>query len=146
MQQKITACAIIYRKIEGKFQVLLVRRSATSNFLPGVLELPGGHIEPGEDILEGLNRELREELGVDGRVGEPFFVFTYNRTDKDTQTIEVIYLTTIPEGSQIQLSEEHSEYLWVKEGDLETIQIGKTSDDPELQAIRLAFSKLNIQG
>jgi AcrR family transcriptional regulator len=31
--------------------------------------LPGGHVEPGEPATRALERELREELGVDARVG-----------------------------------------------------------------------------
>jgi len=43
-------------------QVLLVRqyRHATSRYL---WELPAGSAEPGEDALEGVRRELREETG-----------------------------------------------------------------------------------
>jgi 8-oxo-dGTP pyrophosphatase MutT (NUDIX family) len=121
----------------------LVRRSDDINFLPGALELPGRHIEPGEDIVDGLKRELLEELGVDSRVGEPFFVFTYNRRDKETQTIEVIYFATIQGDSQLQLSHEHSEYLWVSESDLDTIRVGKDHADPELSAIHQAFTHLS---
>jgi 8-oxo-dGTP diphosphatase len=44
--------------------VLLERRSLTKRVVPGVLAIPGGHIEPGENPEEALQRELREELGL----------------------------------------------------------------------------------
>jgi 8-oxo-dGTP diphosphatase len=37
---------------------LLVRK------VNGVWDLPGGRLDPGEDLLQGLDREVREELGV----------------------------------------------------------------------------------
>ena len=46
-------------------QVLLCRRSPTREWYPGVWDLPGGHVEVGEQPLEALRRELLEELGVE---------------------------------------------------------------------------------
>lgn len=45
-------------------RVLLCLRSATRAYYPGVWDLPGGHIEPGESDDAALRRELREELGI----------------------------------------------------------------------------------
>lgn len=45
-------------------QVLLVHRSPNKHAYPDVWDLPGGLIEAGESELDGLTRELREELGV----------------------------------------------------------------------------------
>ena len=36
-------------------------------------DIPGGRIHMGENPKEGLARELKEELGVDVVVGEPFY-------------------------------------------------------------------------
>ncbi len=45
-------------------RVLLVHRSPLKRAFPGVWDLPGGVVEPGESLVEALVRELREELDV----------------------------------------------------------------------------------
>lgn len=46
-------------------RVLLCHRSPRRRWYPGVWDLPGGHVEPGELPGAALARELREELGID---------------------------------------------------------------------------------
>jgi 8-oxo-dGTP diphosphatase len=43
---------------------LLGRRSAGRRWLAEAWDVPGGHIEPGEDAQQALRRELAEELGI----------------------------------------------------------------------------------
>jgi 8-oxo-dGTP diphosphatase len=48
-------------------EVLLVRRAKAP--AEGLWTLPGGHIEAGEQAEDALRRELREETGVEARLG-----------------------------------------------------------------------------
>ena len=49
--------------LDGKGRVLLVRRKYPP--FPGLWSIPGGHVEPGETVIEAAARELREETGVE---------------------------------------------------------------------------------
>ncbi|MDZ4159680.1 MAG: A/G-specific adenine glycosylase [Anaerolineaceae bacterium] len=67
--------AVIQR---GK-QTLIARRPSTG-FLGGMWEFPGGKLEPGETLAECLQRELREELGVQVAVELPLGVYRHAYT------------------------------------------------------------------
>jgi 8-oxo-dGTP diphosphatase len=56
--------------IEGSGRLLVAQRPP-GKALAGKWEFPGGKVEPGEVPAACLARELREELGVEVRVGEP---------------------------------------------------------------------------
>ena len=60
-------------------QVLLVRRGSPP--LQGQWSIPGGILESGETLIEGVRRELAEETGIDVRVRTLIEVF--ERIDRD---------------------------------------------------------------
>jgi 8-oxo-dGTP diphosphatase len=144
-QQVITACAFIHHKFKGVEKAFLLKRSTNRKFLPGVFEIPGGHIDFGEDIVAGLKREILEETGKEISVGDPFFVFTYLNNVKESHSIEVIYFTVFKEvAHNVTLNpEKHTEYGWISESDIsKIIKSGKPEDDPEITAIKKGFSLL----
>ena len=138
--QKITACAFLYKDRK----LFIAKRAETKQFLPGKYELPGGHIEFGETMEKGLQREFKEEFGVEIIVEDPFYVFTYTRKkdDANLHVIEVIYFAKLTnENQNIQLNfEDHSEYKWIKEEEINTYL---NQDDEETKAIRKGFILLN---
>ena len=145
-KQVITACAFIHKKVDGVEKVFLPKRAATKKFLPDVYELPGGHIDFGEDIIDGLKREIREEFQVDIKIGDPFYVFTYKNEVKGSHSIEVDFFATFENPDvNIKLNPgDHSEYRWFAESDIGKIRskIGN-KNDPEVKAIYKGFSLLN---
>jgi 8-oxo-dGTP pyrophosphatase MutT (NUDIX family) len=145
MQQVITACAFLHHNFDGIEKVFLPRRADTKRFLPGVYELPGGHIEYGEDLVAGLKREIREEFGMRIAVGDPFFAFTYLNEIKGSHSVEIIYFARFVDPiEQIRLNpEDHSTFGWFGEGELgQVTNAVKGDDDAEIQAIRRGFELL----
>lgn len=144
-QQVITACALIHKEFDGVIKAFLPKRANTKKFLPGVYEIPGGHIDFGEDIVAGLKREIKEEFGADISVGDPFACFTYSNEVKGSHSVEVIYFATFisPLEAMELHPDDHSEYGWFAENELDkVVSTIKRNDDPEIQAIRRAFGLL----
>jgi len=141
-QQVITACAFIHREIDGIQRVFLPKRADTKKFLPGKYEIPGGHIDYGEDIKMGLIREVTEELGVQVTLGDPFAVFTYTNEIKGSHSIEVVYFAQlVSDPSAITLHpEDHSDCGWFTED--EAINLNGDPNDQEVVVIRKGFALL----
>lgn len=141
-QQVITANAFIHTTIDGVHKVFLAKRAPTKKFFPNVFELPGGHIEWGEDIVVGLKREIQEELGVEVSIGDPFAAFTYRNDVKGSHSIEVEYFASIsgPLEAITLHPEDHVEGRWFSETELTSVQ-GSMSPE-EFQSVSKGFELL----
>jgi 8-oxo-dGTP diphosphatase len=75
----IDVAAAIVRQPDGR--VLLAERPPGKPWA-GYWEFPGGKIEPGEQPLAALARELHEELGIELDVATPWITFEYAYPEK----------------------------------------------------------------
>lgn len=83
---------------EGKILVCQRRRGDTFELM---WEFPGGKLQAAETAAEGLARELREELGVEARVGEEVFR-TRHRYAEMREEIELIFLTATVDAAAVR--------------------------------------------
>ncbi|HSW79289.1 MAG TPA: NUDIX hydrolase [Candidatus Saccharimonadales bacterium] len=144
-QQVIVACALIHHNFDGVEKVFLAQRAMTKKFYPGVFEIPGGHIDFGEDIVEGLKREIREELGKDIIVGDAFSAFTYMNDIKGAHAIEVTFFAKFVGAiDDIKINpDDHSDWGWFTAWDESKFMVNRNPDDPEPAVVRHGLALLN---
>ena len=99
--------------------------------------LPGGGVEPGETIHQAINRECCEELGLNILIS----AFTGLYYHKSFNAQVGIFRCELPEGFNICLSHEHSEYKWFDISELSEVQKLRVTDALEFngQVISRAF-------
>jgi 8-oxo-dGTP diphosphatase len=107
-------------------RILLLRRSEASSHDPGLWELPGGKIDYGEVLVEGLKREVAEETGLDVAVGRPFTTWHFY---KDPFWVTGVTFVCENVDREVALSDEHSEYVWIDAREHAGYSLGTTMEE-----------------
>lgn len=90
----------------------------------GNFDVVGGRIEPEEQILEGLKREIAEESGLMVQVGQLLGVtenFPVIKGEK-VHIIRVYYVCTT-EDATVTLSQDHDSFEWILPSEYENYSI-----------------------
>jgi len=91
-------------------KVLLIQRSSHAGGGENDWEIPGGGLRFGEELLEGLHREIQEETGLSVRVDRLLYAMT-TLVSPQRQIVGLTYLG-YADSNKVMLSHEHIDYLW----------------------------------
>lgn len=109
MKMLEVAAGLICR--DGRY--LIARRKAGAH-LAGLWEFPGGKRQPGESLMECLQRELQEELGIRIDAPIPYRIVRHHYPER---VVELhFFRCTIKEGEPAAI--ECEEIRWVRPVDL----------------------------
>ncbi len=136
-KREIVVVAFIYN---DKNQFLACQRSNKKDFLPNKWELVGGRKEFGEDCYDALKREVKEELGIDIIVEDPFYTISFMFSE-EREGVEIVYFAKMKDPKQeIKiLEDEIQQYKWLSKNEFADYYDKKL---PEFQAIEKAFKIL----
>jgi len=91
-------------------RLLLLKRRADLNRFPGLWDLPGGRLEPGETAHNGLVREVREETGLS--LEKARILSVWDHQEPGVTMIGLSFLAHI-DATKIALSDEHTDFAWI---------------------------------
>jgi 8-oxo-dGTP diphosphatase len=80
---------------------------------------PGGQVEVGENIIDGLTREIKEESGIDVVVSHLIGIYSNTATYEGHSGVKIVPTKVMfdfecaPVGGELTTSEETSESRWV---------------------------------
>ncbi|RUM47620.1 MAG: hypothetical protein DSY37_01965 [Hyperthermus sp.] len=109
---RVTARCIIMRDSS-----VLVQLSKHGDFY----RLPGGRVRPEETLVQGLQRELREELGLD-RIDNPLLLYVvdsfYRRRNGIVHELGFYFLCDGVDPGEVEPKESHLRVKWVKASEI----------------------------
>jgi 8-oxo-dGTP diphosphatase len=109
MDKKFGVAVKAIVSFKGKF--LIVFKSDSEDVNPNSYDIPGGRLEFGEQPIDALIREVKEETGLTVRAIRPTRTWSFVKDD-DFQLIGITFFCEA-DSNNIKLSNEHTNDLWL---------------------------------
>lgn len=78
---------------------------------------PGGRLDEGEEAMQGLIREVKEEVNLEIYDLKP----VYTKIFTEERKYGVFFLAKVKEPYKVEISNEHQKFKWFKYEEIETI-------------------------
>lgn len=107
------AAATVAVIINDSNELLCIRRGREP--AKGTLDLPGGFVDPGESITDGLLREVREELCTEVATYQFLFSFPnlYPYSGHNVHTADAFFLCRLKDPTAIVAHDDAAAVLWI---------------------------------
>ena len=110
---------------------VLIAQRPPGKHMAGGWEFPGGKLEPNEDALAGLKRELREELGIETLRASPLIAYEHAYAERRVY----LDLWLVHEFSGTPKPLDGQALQWVTLDELDTVGLLE-ADRPMIRALR----------
>jgi 8-oxo-dGTP diphosphatase len=115
-------------------RLLFQKRAPDRNLFPNCWDVIGGHVEPGETLIDALAREIHEETGWRlARIVTLFHVWEWEARPKGTRR-EFDFIVEVEgdlEHPRLELGK-HTAFRWAGLDDVEALKAERLAGDDEL--------------
>lgn len=139
-------CQKIFLVDESSKRVLVARRAGEADY-DGTYSLIGGKMEHSDaDIIDGISREKREEIGADAVV-DVLATFSFNATfkKKDGNYMILPHYYAKYLGGEISINEEYSDFKWVPLAELDSFD-PLIDNVPEIGRYLSRLVEISVEG
>ncbi len=123
-----TKALILYNK-----RALIIQRSNYCGVGENEWEFAGGGLKFGEDLLDGLSREILEEVGLTVRIDRLLYAIS-RLVNPQRQIFGLTYLC-YANTDKVILSNEHRNFLWATREQLEKMLTKPMLDDLTINSV-----------
>lgn len=121
---------------DGAGRVFVQRRSPDRALFPGAWDMVGGHAEPGEDALDALRREVREETGWElSALGPVVELIDWEAGGVARREVDVVVTVRGDLRAPALEAGKHDAWRWLSRGETALLDEGREPQDVWLRDV-----------
>ena len=137
----------VYMIIKNEKKEVLFQRRCGSKLWPNFLGLPAGHLDEGENAIDALIREAKEELDIDITSDDIEDAFVVNRINKNLKPYYDVYFVMSDYKGKLKINEPNKcqELKWINLENLpeDVINFERVALDSYRNGIRFSVIKID---